>query len=385
VPLLAILTLGATPVQMGLLSALAGLPVLLFGLVAGVWVDRLRRRPILIAADLGRAAVLATIPAAALLGLLHMTQLYIVIVIAGLLGVLFQVAYRAYLPTLVERRDLVDANSKLTFTSSATEIVGPGLTGVLVQTITAPIAMLIDALSFVVSAVSIAIIHKPEPPTLAVADRQPAFQEMVEGLRVVFRDPVLRALALVVATLEFFGSFYAVLYSLYAIRELGLGAALLGLTIGMGGAGSVIGALLAGRAVGRFGLGRTLTGSLLLSTLTGLLIVVARGPVWVATGILMASQLVGDCARTVYFINETSLRQAIVPDRLLGRVSASTQLMGAGLGPLGALLAGVLGQAVGSRATLLIASLGMVLSVLWLVASPVKRLEVGDWQLEVGD
>lgn len=375
VPLLAILTLGATPVQMGLLSALGGVPVLVFGLVAGVWVDRLRRRPLLIAADVGRAAVLATIPAAALLGVLRIEQLYVVIVLAGLLGVVFQVAYRAYLPVLVERRSLIDANSKLAFSSSATEIVGPGLTGVLVQAITAPIAMLIDAVSFLVSAVSLALIRRPEPAIVPAGERRPAGREIAEGVRAVIHDPVLRALTLSLATQEFFGAFFGVLYGLYAIRELGLGAALLGLTIGVGGLGAVLGALLAGPATRRLGLGRTMIGALLLGTASALLIPLARGPLWAATGMLMAGQLVGDSLRTVYDINDTSLRQAIVPDRLLGRVSATTQLLSAGLSPLGALLGGVLGQAAGPRTTLFIAAAGLMVSTGWLVASPVRRLK----------
>ncbi|MEW5985918.1 MAG: MFS transporter [Chloroflexota bacterium] len=375
VPLLAVITLGATPLQMGILSALGSVTIFLFGGIAGVWVDRLRRRPILIAADLGRAIVLATIPAAALLGVLRIEQLYAVIVLTGLFTVFFDVAYLAYLPALVEREHLVEGNSKLALSDSTAEVVGPGLTGVLIQAITAPMAILFDSLSFLASVVSLALIRKPEPPPASPAARQSLWREAREGFRFVLRTPILLALAGSEGTLNFFGAFFGVLYSLYAIRDLGMGAAALGLTIAMGGVGSFLGALLAGRLVSRLGLGVTLVSSLLLLALSAFLIPLARGPLVAAVTLMMAAQLFGDCFRAIYFIHEVSLRQAVTPDAFLGRAHATLKLLVAGVSPLGALVGGALGQAIGVRAALMVAAGGTLLATLWLFFSPVYKLQ----------
>lgn len=369
----AVLVLGASPIQMGLLAAMMSIPSLLFGLIAGAWVDRLRRRPIMIATDFGRALLLLTIPLAALLGVLRFEQLLIVIALAGVLNVFFDVAYRSYLPTLVAREQIVEGNSKLSLSVSTVEVVGPGLAGVLVQALTAPIAILFDALSFLVSALSIVFIHKPEPPPMSTAERQSIMQEIGDGLRVVASHPLPRSPAFAAGLLSFFGNFYASLYSLYAIRDLGMGPALLGLTVGMRGVGSIIGAWWAERIVRRLGMGRTFISMLLLMGMTSLPTPLASGPLWLATTFMSLSQL-GDAFRTIYFINDTSLRQAITPDRLLGRVNASTQLLVVGVGPLGAMMGGVLGDTIGVRSTLWIAALGPFLACLSLLLSPMRVL-----------
>ena len=373
-PLLGVITLRASPAQMGLLSAIGSAPALLVGLVAGVWVDRLRRRPILIAADLLRAALLASIPIAALLGVLGVGQLYVVAALVGALTVLFDVAYVAYLPSLVERARVMEGNAKLTLSDSLAEMVGPGLAGVLVQTLTAPIAILVDALSFLVSVGSLALIRKPEPLPAPPEARQPLMRELAEGLRAVRDNHILRALAGTAGTFSFFGNFFAALYGLYAIRILGMSAAVLGLTIAAGGAGNLLGALVAERAVRRLGLGATLIGSLILGASAALLIPLARGPLTIAVGMMMAAQLFGDGLWSIYAINEVSLRQTIVPDLLLGRANASMELIASGLGPLGALLGGVLGGVLGIRATLFIAVAGRLLACGWLLASPVRGM-----------
>ena len=270
--LLALLVLGATPLEMGVLSALGGLPVLVFGVAAGVWVDRLRRRPLMIATDLSRAVLLALIPLAAFLGVLRIEMLYGIVVLTGLLGIFFSTAYRAYLPGLVERAHLVEGNSKLALSESAAEIGGSGLAGVLVQVIGAPFAILLDALTFLVSAGSLAFIRRPEPPPAQVAETASFGREALEGLRATATQPILRTLAVAAAIQSFLGNIFAPLYSLYAIRELGFGPAAVGLTIALGGVSSLTGALLAERILRRFGLGRTLIATMGLSSLTALLI-----------------------------------------------------------------------------------------------------------------
>lgn len=379
-PLAALLALGAGPVQMGLLAAIGAAPILLVGLFAGVWVDRVQRRPLMIAADLGRAVVIGTIPLAAALGILRLEHLYLVALLAGVLTVIFDVAYPSYLPGLVGSQAVLEANSKMELSSAIVEITGPGLAGALVQALTAPFAILFDALSFLVSAVSlgsIRFVESSQPPTA----RRGLAREALEGLGMVAGHPLLRALAGASGTLGFFGNFIGTLYALYAVRTLGLSPVLLGITIGVGGAGELIGALLARRVVERYGLGRVLISSALVASLLALIIPLARGPQLAAAAILMVSQLVQDTAFAIYFINELSLRQSVVPARLLGRANATNHVLVAGIAPLGALLGGALGGWIGLRPTLVVAALGMAFSAAWLWFSPVHGLPtfpVGD-------
>jgi MFS family permease len=373
-PLAAVIILSATPTQMGLLAMVGAAPVLLIGLVAGVWVDRLRRRPILIAADIGRTLLLLSIPLAAIYSVLHIEQLYVIAALTGILTVFFDVAYQSYLPALVKREHILEGNSKLGLSGAAAEIGGPALAGALIQIITAPIAILFDALSFLFSALFVGLIRKHEP-ALAPPTQQPHMRrEVVEGLRVVLRNPLLRALAGRAATGSFFGAFFGTLYGLYAIRVLQMGPAALGVTIAAGGVGDLVGALFAQRIVRRCGLGVTFIATALVGGVAGLLIPLAAGPPLVAVALMVVAQLVGDMAGSIYAINEVSLRQAITPDHVLGRVNASVQFMTMGVYPLGALVGGVLGSAIGARATLLVAALGGLLSCLWLLGTPVRTL-----------
>jgi predicted MFS family arabinose efflux permease len=349
--------------------------VLLVGLFAGVWVDRLHRRPILILVDLARGLLLLSIPAAALLGVLRIEQLYLIAAAVGGLTVLFSVAYVAYLPTLVERRNMLEGNSKLAFTDSLAEILGPGLAGVLVQALTAPMAILVDALTFFVSAASLMTIRKLEPAAVLPKARQPALKEFIEGLRAVLSNSLLRTLGLVEGSLSFFGNFYATLYALFAIREVGLTPAALGVTIAAGGVGSLLGALLVVPVVRWLGLGRALISVLVLQTFVALLIPLAPQHLIGGMAVLIAAQLFGDSLRTVYFINSVSLRQAVTPDRILGRVNASMELLTAGIGPLGALTGGLLAEWLGMRPTLVIAAFGALLGSLWLLFSRVRLLQ----------
>jgi predicted MFS family arabinose efflux permease len=371
-PLTAALLLNASPLQMGALAGASAAPVLIFSLFAGAWADRLRRRPVLIAADLGRALVLAVVPLAAMLGRLTLVHLYIVAALSGFLTVLFDVSYQAYLPSLVERENLVEGNSGLALTESIAEIAGPLLTGTLVQWITAPLAILCDAASFVASALSVWLIRKPEPPPVAAQDPHMG-REIAEGLRAVWRDPLLRPLAARTATAAFFLGFASSLYVLFVTRQLGLTAALLGIVISAGGISNLVGAFLAGRLAGRWGAGPTLIGSSMVIGLAMLAVPLARGSVAVCTTVLIASQFC-DAAWPVFTINETSLRQAITPPRLLGRVNSAAHLIFHGILPLGAFAGGAIAEAIGVRSTLVVAACGILLSTLWLVCSPVRNV-----------
>jgi predicted MFS family arabinose efflux permease len=373
-PLTAVLVLGAKPAEMGLLAAVGAASGLLFGLLAGVWADRFRRRPIMIAADLARAALLASIPVAAYAQRLSMIQLYVVIALAGFCTVFFDVAYQSYLPSLVKRDNLLEGNSKLAQSSAIAEIAGPSLTGVLVQLITAPIAILYDALSFLVSALSVWLIRKPEPEGNPPPSSHHFREETTAGLRFIFGHPMLRPIACYSATGFFFFGFVGSLYVLFAIRELHMPPAALGAVIAVGGAGALIGAGLAPRLGRIIGLGRTFIGSVFVVVTLYSLIVLAHGPLSLAVSFLAVQQLFGDMSFAVFNVNELALRQSVAPEEVLGRVNGAMQLLTRGIYPLGALAGGVLAQTVGIRETLLIGLIGVGLSSVWLIASPLRNL-----------
>lgn len=375
IPLIAVLTLAATPAQLGLLAAVGSLPVLVFGLFVGAWVDRLPRRPIMIAADITRLLLLLAIPAAALTNRLSMELLYVTLALLGVLGLVFETAYRAYLPALVPREQLPEANRRLSTSDSLAEVGGPALAGALIQVISAPLALLIDAATFLFSAATFATIRTPEPkPEPSAESTRSLLREIAEGLRLVARDRILLTLVIALGGGSFFGNFIGALYDIYLLRELGLSPAVLGITIAVGGVGALAGALLSSRLERRFGVGRTLVGALLFNAALSFLLPLAGGSPLQAAIMLILMQIFGDAAMMVYGIHSLSLVQSIVPNRLLGRVNASFGFVGMGVAPLGALLAGVLGTAIGTRATLLIAVLGGLLTALWASRTPLRHV-----------
>jgi MFS family permease len=373
-PLTAVLILAATPVQMGILGALDGVSVLVISLLAGVWVDRVRRRPLLIATDLGRAFILSTIPLAALLGVLRIWQLYIVAALAGMLTVIFTVASSAYLPSLIPQESLVEGNSKLGMSDALAEIGGPAVAGPLVQLFSAPFAIVFDALSFLFSACCLGLIHMPEPHPTTLKQSKSIWSDLIEGLRLVLKNPILRSLAGSAGIFSFFGNFVGALYALYVIRQIGAPPIFLGLLVAAGGLSALLGAIIAERVIRRFGLGRTVGIGLFMYGATGLLIPLAGGSVTFALTLLFLSQFLGDASISIYFIAEVSLRQTLVPSNQLGRTNASMQFLSQGVAPLGALLAGILGGMIGLRLTIFIGVLGVMLAGIWLLLSPVRKV-----------
>ncbi|MGZ3629768.1 MAG: MFS transporter [Ktedonobacteraceae bacterium] len=372
-PLTAVLILAATPVQMGILGALDGVSVLVISLLAGVWVDRVRRRPLMIASDLGRAFILSTIPLAALLGVLAIWQLYIVAALAGMLTVIFNVASSAYVPSLIPQESLVEGNSKLGMSDALAEIGGPAVAGPLIQLLSAPFAILFDAFSFLFSACCLGLIHKPESRPATPGPRKSIRSDLVEGLRLVWQNPLLRSLAASAGIFSLFGNFIGALYALYIIRQIGAPPIFLGLLVATGGLSALLGAFLAERVIHRFGLGRMVGIGLFIYGATGLLIPLAGGSVTFSLILLFLSQFLGDVFVSIYFITDVSLRQSIVPSNLLGRTNASMQFLSQGLAPLGALLAGILGTTIGLRFTILIGVLGVMLAGALLLLSPVRK------------
>lgn len=373
-PLTGVLLLAATPSQMGILSALDGAAVLAIGLFVGVWVDRVRRRPLLIATDLGRAFILGTVPLAALFGVLHIEQLYAVAALTGMFTVIFNVANQSFLPSLIPQTALVEGNSKLGVSDSLAEIGGPAVAGPLVQLVSAPFAVLFDALSFLFSAFCLGLIRKPEPPVAVAENRMSIWHELVQGLHEVLKNPLLRSLAGGVGAFNFFGNFVGALYALYVVRELHAAPIFLGFLIATGGVSALVGAFIAERVVRRFGLGLTAGATLFIYGATGLLIPLAAGPTALALSFLFTSQLAGDASVSIHLIAEVSLRQSIVPGNMLGRTNASLQFLSQGVAPIGALLAGILGGLIGLRFTILIGVLGVMAAGALLLLSPIRKI-----------
>jgi MFS family permease len=375
-PLTAVLVLDATPAQMGFLTAAGAIPSLLVGLFVGVWVDRCRRLPILIAADLGRVVLLLVIPIAAILGVLRIEYLYIVAFLAGTLELFFDLAHRSFLPSLVEREQLVEGNSKLEMSRSVAEILGPGLAGGLVQLVTAPIAMAVDAISFLVSALFLGWVRAPEPAPRPPDQRQNIWREIGKGLKLVFNNRLLRAITGCIGTISLFNSVLEAVFVLYVTRELGIGPGLLGLAFASGSVGFLLGTLLPGWVTRRFGLGPGIIGALLLVGLSDLLIPLVDGSmaVVVIMVVLMLAQFFFGLGFVIFNTGQVSLRQAVTPDDLQGRMNATVSLIDWGVVPLGGLLGGGLGQVIGLRSALLLAALGEILAVLWLLLSPMRSL-----------
>jgi MFS family permease len=383
-PFLAILVLDASTFEVAALGVAEFLPFILFSLPAGAWVDRLRRRPILIVADWGRAIALASLPAAYVLDSLTMTQLYVVGFIVGVFTVFFDVAYQSYLPSLVEKDELTDANGKLEVSRSAAQTAGPGLAGILIGVLTAPYAILVDAISFVASALFVSSIRLAESVDGAGSERRERLRsEIADGLRFVLRHPIMRPSLVYVALVNFFSNVVFSIYIVYAVRELDLSPATIGVIGSLGNVGLLVGAVVAPRLATRFGVGPILIAVAAASGFSLLLVPLARDalviPLLVASGVLF-----GFCA-VVYNVVGISLVQAITPDRMLGRMTASRRFVVFGVIPLGMLAGGTLGTNIGLRETMWIGAIGSSLCFLALLVSPIRQIRtVADAEQLVG-
>ncbi len=356
-PMAAILVAGAGALDLGLLAVTLTLPRALFAWLGGGWVDRHRRRPILIGADLVRAIALLAIPAAAYSGTLSMPLLYAVAAITGVATVLFELADHVFIADLVGRERLQDANGKREAADAVAEISGPALGGALVAWLTAPVAIVVDALTFVASALLIARIRNDE----RVAGSSAAMSFLTDvriGIHVVWRDSAVRALFVAHALMTLFGSFMASLYTLFALRDLALTPTQLGIAIGCGGIGGLAGAMLAGRAAAHWGPRRTLIVSLAIGAAMQVLIPLAPPIPLIAMTFLIATQVIGDGVLTVYLITETTLRQRLLPPDALGRAAGTFQVANGLLTPVGALAGAVLAEGIGMRPTLWLLAIG---------------------------
>ncbi len=382
-PFVAITLLHATPLQVAILNLADFLPFLLIGLIAGVLVDRFPRRAILIGGDLGRALLIATIPLAYLAGLLTLAQLMLVGFAIGVLTVFFDVAYQAYLPSLIGREDLVEGNSKLELSRSGAGLIGPGLAGLLIDLLRAPVAMLIDALSFIFSALLLFSIRDRTPEqnlhageqtteSSAVTPRGSMRTEIAEGLRFVFGHPALRTIGSATATSNLFSSISGAAFMIFAINELKMSPALIGIAFSLGSLGGLTAALVADPLSKRLGVGRVIVLTVAIGGPFEAAIAFANPGADLLNVILVA--LVGFTmggGGTIYNINQVSLRQALTPAAMAGRMNATMRWFVWGTIPIGSLIGGIIGETLGLRAAILIGGVGASLAFIPLLFGPV--------------
>jgi MFS family permease len=373
-PLLAVLVLDAGPGQMGVLGAAALLPHLLFSLPAGVWLDRVaRRRRVLIAADLGRAALVATIPLAYALDGLTLAQVYAVAFLSGSLAVLFDLSYPTVFVSLAPRERYVEGNSLIHGSRSFSAVAGPSLGGVLVQLFSAPFALLADAVSFLLSAVFLGRVQAEEAPVEHEGEAR-LRARLAAGLRFIAGNAIFRPTLTAVATLNFFNYGFQALFVLYATRELGVGAGALGLVLGAAAIGSVLGAVTAGRVGRALGVGRAFLLGCVLFPAPLVLVPLAHGPRPVVLGLLFTAEFLSGIGVMILDINAGSMMFALTPDRLRSRATGAFNFVNWGIRPLGALAGGALGAWIGVRPALWVATVGALAGALWLLPSPVPAL-----------
>jgi MFS family permease len=373
-PLTAVIFLHATPAQLGLVNSMQWLPFLLFALVIGSYADRVRRLPLLVTADIGRALVLGAIVTSAVAGVLSIPLLIVLVFVFGVLTVLFDVTYFAYLPTIVGRSLLVGANSRLQATASIAQVGGPALGGVLVQLVTAPIAVLADAISFLFSVGGLLLIRtreevKPSPPA-----GEGLLHRIREGLKITYRNAFLRALVGVAASYNFFNEWILTLFLLYAVHNLHLKAGTIGVIISGGAVGAVLGSMITGPAIRRIGVGGALVGSVTVESLVLVAIpFFPAGHSLTVVGLIAVFALNG-FGVALSSVAAVSIRQSVTPDELLARMTASYRSISYGAIPLGAAVGGLTGQFLGIRAGLLVGTIAMVSTIGWVVFSPLPRL-----------
>lgn len=372
-PIAAVLGFGASPSQVGLLAALSYGPALVVGLAAGGFVDRSKRRGLMMAADLLRAVVLASLPIAALLHVLALSQLYVAAALVGAASVLFEIADHAYLPGLVAPEHLVAANSSLSATESVAEIAGPALAGVLFQILAIPIAIAANAVTYLASAAVLATIRKPEL-TPAPEPQARWADDVALGFGAAWRHPLVRPIFLMTCAQSLAGGIFGATYMIFCLRVVGLGPGLLGVAIAMGGVGALAGSVLAGWLSRRFGVGPSILGAQAMFGVVGILIALTPAEPKSGLAMLMVSQFLGDAVAVAAMVLGGSLRQTVLPPEVLGRVGASFKAAAGGLAIVGALLGGALGEALGIRGAIVAGAVGLCLCPLFGLPSPLRRL-----------
>jgi MFS family permease len=375
-PLTAALLLHASPMQMGILIALETLPFALCSLHAGVLLDRVRKLPVVIASDLGRALALAVIPIAAWLGALSIEVLFVIGFVCGVQNVVGGAAHQVLIAQMAGRKRLVEANAKISLGETSAALIGPGLAGGLIQALTAPFAIALDACAFFASALMLRRI-KVKSDIVRPNGATSVWHEIGEGLRLVWGNRTLWGLAWLAALWQILHQMQIAVLILFATRELGLSAGAIGFAYACGGFGCMLASAFAERLSRRFGVGPVIVHGLVLTVLGWQVFALLGGTGWTAIFGLGAAMLIFDFGAILYAINYLALRQAITPDRLLGRMTATMRFLTVAAAPLGALVGGVLATVIGLRGTLLtVAALGVALSAAAVLWSPVRRHRV---------
>jgi MFS family permease len=372
-PLVALYELHATAFEVAALGTVEFLPFLLFTLPAGVWVDRLRRRWLMVTADLGRVVALGSIPLAAALGHLTLGQLYIAGFVTGTLTVFFDVSYQSYLPSLVEREQLVDGNAKLEVTRATAQVAGPGLGGLLVRALTAPYAVLADALSYLWSAGFLFVIKRTETVPERTAASPSMRRELVDGVKYLVRHRYWRGISMATATFNFFNNVGTAILLVYMVRRLHMSALTIGLTLSLASLGALPAAFLAQKIGLRLGVGRTILIGMCIAAPS--LVLVPLAPQSIAVPVIALSFALVEFGVVLYNVSTISLTQALTPERLLGRVNASRRFIVWGTVPLGSLVSGGLATWIGLRPTLFVGSIGCLLATVPILLSPVRRVK----------
>lgn len=373
-PLTAVLVLHANAMEMGMYQAMATAPFLIFGLFAGAWIDRTRRRPLMIVSNLVTAALLSLIPLLAWMDLLSINILYLILFLAASGSLIFELAYLSFLPTVIHRDEMTDGNSKLEGSRAMAQIVGPSAAGGLISLLAAPVAILVDAVSYVVSSIFLMRI-KVEEPVPTATPKGNVWAQIGEGLKAIGTHPILRSIAASTALLNFFRTAFSSVYMIFIVLNLGLTPTEVGIVLGVGSIGAFLGAFVAQRWATLFGIGHSVIGSAVLVTLGAVVVTLAPQSLWVSMPLLILGQALTGIGNTVYFINQVSLRQTLTPNHLLGRINASNRFISRGAMPLGGLMGGVLGTWFGLKAALVVTIFGYLLSVIWLLLSPVRRMK----------
>ncbi|MDS1271515.1 MFS transporter [Lipingzhangella sp. LS1_29] len=373
-PLAAIYLLDASPGQLGILNAAVFAPYLLVSLLAGVWIDRCRKRNLLIGADLGRVLALSAVPLLALFGVLEIHHLYVIAFAMGVFAVFFDVSGTAYLPTLVGREQLLDGNSKLQASIVVTQSGGPALAGVFVQFLGAPITLVISAVTSLTSVASMLTIRNREEKPPVPEQRQRALAEIWESLRFIAKDRYLRFLTVRSGVNNLFFTARNTVLPLFVLQVLGLNSAILGLILGVGALGALLGATIAKPMAQRLGPGRVIVGAYGISSLAQILLPAAHGPASLVLAMLLPMFFVGGLFMTVGNTNVATLQQMLIPQEKLGKVVAGMRTVTWGSMPLGALLGGSLGSVLGVREALIVTAVGFCLSALWIALSPIAKL-----------
>ncbi|GAA3753192.1 MFS transporter [Salinactinospora qingdaonensis] len=373
-PLIAVLVLDSDSGEVGLLRFMQMLPYLLFSLLFGVIADGRRRRPLMIGANAVRAVMLGFVPLLALADLLNLGLLYVITFVVGLGAVMFDVCWLSYVPTLVKERNLLAANGRLGATSSAAEIGGPGLGGILVHLLSAPLALAVNAVSCLVSIASLLLIRAKEVVPPRRPEKRNVMKEAGEGIRWVFSDRKLRVLALLGCCYNFFTTFVDTVFLVYAVRELSLGADEIGIVLGFGGVGGLLGATVANPASRRFGLGKVYGASMLLAFSAWILIPLAGGPYAQILVMVIAAHFLTGFGMGVGNVISISVRQTVTPTALMARMNAAMRMLMHGVAAVGGPVGGYLGGLLGLHTALVIGAVAAILVVLPMLRSRIVRL-----------